>query len=164
MKIGIKEARKAAGLSQGKSAEMLNVTQPTFSGWETGAYSPSLNSVIAMCELFLVTPNQLLGIGEGAKRLLPNFPHEKRNVLMATANLSPTAITLAERFETLDDSGRIKVEAALIDEERRIKTEGERKKPVQPSDSSSNAFQISYVTESGHGYSETKKTDASSAG
>ena len=58
---GLKAARKAAKLSQTEVAERIGVAQPTVSGWECGEYCPDLKNIVSLCDLFDVTPNQLLG-------------------------------------------------------------------------------------------------------
>jgi transcriptional regulator with XRE-family HTH domain len=73
----IQEIRKAAKMSQTELASKLGVTQPTISVWETGEYSPDMKNIIALCELFSVTPNQLLGIGEDASSPLTVAPKIK---------------------------------------------------------------------------------------
>lgn len=73
----IQEVRKAAKLSQTDLANRLGKTQPTISGWENGEYSPDLKDIIEMCELFSVTPNQLLGIGDDADSMLAITPKIK---------------------------------------------------------------------------------------
>ncbi len=57
----IQQARKATGMSQSEAAALLGKSQPTLSGWEKGDYQPDLSDIYAMCEIFSVTPNQLLG-------------------------------------------------------------------------------------------------------
>jgi len=72
----IKEARKAAGFSQSEVAARLGITQPTVSGWESGEYSPDLKEIIALCELFSISPNWLLEYGDDALAPLP-WPAEE---------------------------------------------------------------------------------------
>jgi len=63
----LQEARKSAKLSQTEAANRLNKTQPTISGWENEDYSPDLNDILGMCEMYGVSPNQLLGMGGDAE-------------------------------------------------------------------------------------------------
>lgn len=44
-----------------EAAQMLGVSQPTLSAWESGRKSPSLNSLLQMAELYEVTTDYLLG-------------------------------------------------------------------------------------------------------
>jgi transcriptional regulator with XRE-family HTH domain len=55
--------RKAAGLSQEEVADKLEVTRQTVSKWETGQSSPDLDKVLPLCELYNVTPDELLQNG-----------------------------------------------------------------------------------------------------
>ena len=55
--------RKAAGLSQEEVADKLEVTRQTVSKWETGQSSPDLDKVLPLCNLYSVTPDELLHDG-----------------------------------------------------------------------------------------------------
>jgi len=89
----IKEARKAAGLSQSDTATRLGITQPTVSGWESGDYAPDMRHISAMCELFSVTPNQLLGFGDEASSPLPSKPEKnKPYITFSDGNTEPLAL------------------------------------------------------------------------
>ena len=55
--------RKAAGLSQEEVAEKLELTRQTVSKWETGQSSPDLDKVLPLCELYNITPDELLHDG-----------------------------------------------------------------------------------------------------
>lgn len=55
--------RKAAGLSQEEVADKLEVTRQTVSKWETGQSSPDLDKVLPLCNLYNVTPDELLHDG-----------------------------------------------------------------------------------------------------
>ena len=55
--------RKLAGLSQEEVAEKLEVTRQTVSKWETGQSSPDLDKVLPLCNLYNVTPDELLHEG-----------------------------------------------------------------------------------------------------
>ena len=55
--------RKAAGLSQEEVAEKLELTRQTVSKWETGQSSPDLDKVLPLCNLYNVTPDELLHDG-----------------------------------------------------------------------------------------------------
>lgn len=54
------ELRKSKGLSQEDVADKLNVTRQTVSKWETGQSSPDFDKIAPLCELYGVTPNELL--------------------------------------------------------------------------------------------------------
>lgn len=55
--------RKAAGLSQEEVADRLELTRQTVSKWETGQSSPDLDKVLPLCNLYNVTPDELLHDG-----------------------------------------------------------------------------------------------------
>lgn len=54
------ELRKSKGLSQEEVADKLNVTRQTVSKWETGQSSPDFDKIAPICELYGVTPNEIL--------------------------------------------------------------------------------------------------------
>ena len=58
--INIKKYRKAAGLTQEKLAELLNISTVHMSHMECGHVSMSLEILLKLCEYLSVTPNQLL--------------------------------------------------------------------------------------------------------
>lgn len=66
----IREARKAAGLSQGQVAKMLGLQRPSVSEMEAGNRRVSGDEVARLAELFDVSPGWLLG--EGAHRADPH--------------------------------------------------------------------------------------------
>ncbi len=52
--------RKQANLSQDKLAEQLHITRQAISKWESGLSTPDLETLLALCEILNVTPDQLL--------------------------------------------------------------------------------------------------------
>ena len=62
MNIGEKlfELRKAKNLSQEEVADKLNVTRQTVSKWETDQSTPDFDKILPICELFEITPEELL--------------------------------------------------------------------------------------------------------
>lgn len=56
----IAQLRKAQGLTQEQLGEALHVTGKTISRWETGAYLPPADELLAMSGLFGVSVNELL--------------------------------------------------------------------------------------------------------
>lgn len=53
--------RKSAGISQEKLADMLGVSRQAVSKWETGETQPEMANLLAICKIFNITPNELLG-------------------------------------------------------------------------------------------------------
>ncbi len=66
MNIGkrIKELRTIYKLTQTQLAEKLNTTQDTISLWELGKSYPDIQNLVKLCELFDVTPNELLDFNQ----------------------------------------------------------------------------------------------------
>jgi len=54
------ELRKAKNLTQDDVAEKLNITRQTVSKWETNLSTPDFDKIIPLCELYEVSPNELL--------------------------------------------------------------------------------------------------------
>ena len=69
MNIGEKlyELRKGRNLTQDEVAEKLNVTRQTISKWETNQSVPDFDKIVPLCELYGISPNELL-IGEKQKQ------------------------------------------------------------------------------------------------
>ncbi len=62
--------RKARRLTQGELAERLFVTAQSVSKWETGASQPDLSNICALCTVFGVSADELLGIGDAINEKL----------------------------------------------------------------------------------------------
>ena len=62
MKLGnnIYLLRTRKGLSQGDLAEALDVSRQSVSKWETGGATPDLDKLLALCDLFCVTLDELV--------------------------------------------------------------------------------------------------------
>ena len=54
------ELRRSKNLSQENVAEQLNVTRQTISKWETNQSTPDFDKIVPLCELYGITPNELL--------------------------------------------------------------------------------------------------------
>ena len=65
----IREARRAAGLSQGQVAKLLGLQRPSISEIEAGNRRVSGDEIIQLAQLFDVSPEWLLG--NGADRVDP---------------------------------------------------------------------------------------------
>jgi len=57
-------------LSQQELADRLSITQPSVSAWEIGTAFPDIPNLIALCNLFEVSPNDLLEWETGAEPVL----------------------------------------------------------------------------------------------
>ena len=58
------ELRKAKNLTQDDVAEKLNITRQTVSKWETNLSTPDFDKIVPLCELYGVSPNELLKCGK----------------------------------------------------------------------------------------------------
>lgn len=61
------ELRKNKNLTQDDVSEILNVTRQTISKWETNQTTPDFDKIVPLCELYGISPNELL-IGEKAEQ------------------------------------------------------------------------------------------------
>ena len=77
-----KEARLMKKMKTVEVAELLGVSQPTLSAWETGRKSPTTDNLVALADLYRVTTDYLLGrdsidgslpVQEIPVRILPFF-------------------------------------------------------------------------------------------
>lgn len=69
MNLGEKlfELRKSKNLTQDDVAEKLEVTRQTISKWETNQSTPDFDKIVPLCNLYEMTPNELL-MEEGQKK------------------------------------------------------------------------------------------------
>lgn len=54
------ELRKQKNLTQDDVAEKLNITRQTVSKWETNQSTPDFDKIVPLCELYGISPNELL--------------------------------------------------------------------------------------------------------
>lgn len=73
------ELRKNKNMSQEDVANKLNVSRQTVSKWETGESKPDLDKVMPICELFGITPDELL---TGSKKEIVKNISENKNALV----------------------------------------------------------------------------------
>lgn len=59
--LRLKEYRENKNMSQREVAEMLNISQASYWGWESGKASPNPKQILKLCKLFNCTPNDLFG-------------------------------------------------------------------------------------------------------
>lgn len=62
--LRIKEARKAAGLTQQKTADALGMTIGAYQKYEAGSVEPPLYSLVSLAIVFDVTTDHLLGMSD----------------------------------------------------------------------------------------------------
>lgn len=58
----IKELRLERGYTQAEFAELMGVKQSCVSKWERGATLPDSDMIVALCKLFEVSADYLLGL------------------------------------------------------------------------------------------------------
>lgn len=73
------ELRKTKGLSQEEVAFKLNVTRQTVSKWETDQSTPDFDKIIPLCELYGITPDELLRGKTSEKQTETNYEMETDN-------------------------------------------------------------------------------------
>lgn len=73
------ELRKEKNLSQENVAEQLNVTRQTISKWETNQSTPDFDKIVPLCELYGITPNELL-TGEKPEEKNNNIEGKENNI------------------------------------------------------------------------------------
>ncbi len=59
--LRLKEYRKKSGMSQRDVSKVLDISQASYWGWESGKASPSPKQIVTLCDLFKCTPNDLFG-------------------------------------------------------------------------------------------------------
>jgi len=57
----LKLIRILRGLTTRQVAQLIDRTSGTISNWETGKISPDVDSVAKLCEVYDISPNELLG-------------------------------------------------------------------------------------------------------
>ena len=110
MKLGnnIYLLRTRKGLSQGDLAEALDVSRQSVSKWETGGATPDLDKLLALCDLFGVTLDELVR-GEVAETEAPAAP-----VAEESCNAPPVAETPAAAQPVSGDGSGMKVLLTVI--------------------------------------------------
>lgn len=62
IKNRIKELRVKKGLTQKQLAQLVNKSVTGLASWEQGLSEPSVNDIRALCEIFEVSADNLLGL------------------------------------------------------------------------------------------------------
>ncbi len=73
------ELRKIKNLTQDDVAEKLNVTRQTVSKWETNQSTPDFDKIVPLCELYEITPDELLTGKKQEQRKEDNESNEQLN-------------------------------------------------------------------------------------
>ena len=103
--IVLKELRKEKKLTQTELASKLNISQTSYSNWESGKAEPTLDNIIKLANILDTTTDELLGrqINFGDKILNKKYKYDL-SVLKESdiQKLNDLKMTLA--FELLDES------------------------------------------------------------
>lgn len=59
-----KKCRRDANLKQTKAAELIGISQPTLSQYETNVYEPTVSVLLKMSEVYAVSLDYLLGVSD----------------------------------------------------------------------------------------------------
>ena len=101
--LRIKEARLAKNLKQEELAELIGAKSPSaVSTWEVGKAKPDCVTLLRICEVLHITPNQVLGF----------------NMSVDTPTLNEWAIL--HKYRDIDEIGKDAVSAVLDAEYRRV--------------------------------------------
>ena len=71
--ITLKRLRKEKKLTQTELATKLNISQKSYSNWESGKSEPSLENVVKLAKILDTTTDELLGIKEDKQFALEMF-------------------------------------------------------------------------------------------
>ena len=103
----IAELRKAKNITQLEFCAILNVAQPTLSGWEIGRRQADYINLKKMSEFFNVSIDYLLGFTDN-----PNPPEEKKPITQPLP-YPPKILQLAEQISKLPPDMRELIEKQL---------------------------------------------------
>ena len=73
----IKELREKAGYSQSQLAKKLDVTRSSVNAWEMGLSTPTTQYIVALCKLFHVSADYILGIESGLTFSLSGYSEDE---------------------------------------------------------------------------------------
>lgn len=83
----LKNLRINIGYSQAKVSKIIGVTAPLISEYESGAKSPSLESLIALAQLYKCSTDYLLGLTDvTTRKTLQPFSDEQAMALISFIN------------------------------------------------------------------------------
>lgn len=125
----IRELRKAQGLKQSELAEKIGVSQKTISSWEIGRTEPTMRDVSAMCKLFGVSVDQLVGT---KARSVGEISYE--DILVKIRSLELTE--LRELLQIIHDTIATKEQIAQLtriqaEQEKRLREYAEKIKELE---------------------------------
>lgn len=93
----LKEIRTQKGMTQQEVAKKLNITQATYSGYESNKYEPSIDILISISKLFKVSIDYLVNNDNNFSIDLSNLSDMKKELLQDILNLDETDCIYAWR-------------------------------------------------------------------
>ena len=60
MRLTLKQARSLSGLSRDDVGKEIKADRKTIENWETGKTSPNAKKFVALCQLYGVSPNDII--------------------------------------------------------------------------------------------------------
>lgn len=99
-----------SGKKQNEFAAFIGASPKTVNGWKEGNRNPTSNLIVPICRFFEITPNDLFEYGNTLNGL-----DEREENLIA-------------HYRSLDLDGKATVEAAAVNEHKRVKLEGDSEK------------------------------------
>lgn len=115
MNIGEKlfELRKSRNLTQDDVAEKLEVTRQTVSKWEPNQSTPDFDKIVPLCELYGITPNELLTEEKQKQETDKNEGNEEFNWNEAKKHLFTKGRDDEDNYENMT-RGQIKQKSAEV--------------------------------------------------
>ena len=113
----MKCAREAARLSQKQVALTLHVSAPTVSNWESGKINPSVENLKALCQLYNVTADYLLGLDAppAPDSVLPRNTQQEESLLQDFRELNAEGQEkMLDYADDLVQSGKYKERRAVF--------------------------------------------------
>ncbi len=78
----IRTLRESAGFSQAELSRCLHVSRNSIIAWEMGTATPTSQYIVAMCKIFHVSADYLLGLERKATLVLDEYSDEEMALVM----------------------------------------------------------------------------------
>lgn len=95
------ELRKEKKLTQDDVAEKLNVTRQTVSKWETNQSTPDFDKIVPLCELYEISPNELLTGEKQEQKTIDNENNDEFNWNEAKKHLFTREKETQDNYENM---------------------------------------------------------------
>lgn len=103
LKERLRELRKQSDLSQQDIADKMGVSKQTISQYERGVREPDLDNLLALCDIFNVSADYLLGKADVTLRLLTT---EELKKLSAPDQLTKEEALILSGYKALNNEGQ----------------------------------------------------------